>query len=173
MLRDAKEIGGPDLYAAQSAACMVEKSDTDGHANDRQIDEIDLRELVCSAIHEYRVHGAPLELFFVDEHPYAIIRGERARAIAIVHAFFDFALQESSARRLTVRLYSMGEELYVEVAAEAEYPERTAAGTSKEERLDPEAEPAGRCRLELSKGWLRFSNSSERGATLAMSFSCS
>jgi hypothetical protein len=171
MLRDAKEVGdGLDLQVERRTKLTVEKSDPDAGTQDLRIDEIDLRGLVCSAIHEYRVSETPAELMFVDEHPYAIIQGDRASAVAIVRAFFDFAIQESPARRLTVRLYSIGEELYVEVTGEAEHPADAASISSKEEAPNPKSDTSRRRRLGLSKGWLRFRNSTEHGAMLAMSF---
>jgi hypothetical protein len=71
---------------------------------------------------------------------------------------------------LTVRLYSIGEELYVEVTGEAEYFEAGLSISSKEDRQNVRGDGSRRHRLGLSKGWLRFRNSTEHGATLAMSF---
>jgi hypothetical protein len=119
------------------------------------------------------VSATPAELTFVDEHPYAVIKGDRASAIGIVRAFFDFAIQESPGQRLTVRLYSIGEELYVEVASEPECANAAISNSSKDERSNQKDDPARRPRLGLSKGWLRFRNSTEHGATLAMSFQSS
>lgn len=170
MLHHMEEIGELGSQTERGATGVVEESSSGSRAQDRQIDDIDLRGLVCSAIHEYRVSEMRAELTFVDEHPYAIIKGDRAAVIAMVRTFFDFAIQESCGQRLTVRLYSIGEELYVEVTGEMERAEVAGSFSSKENRQSARLESPRRHRLGLSKGWLRFGPSTEGGVMLAMSF---
>src|SRR5579863_6476959 len=82
----------------------------------RAHEDLDLRGLICSLIHEYRegAAGGRPNLNIVDEHPYAIINVDRAGVGIALRTALETVAESVFGSLVVVRLYSTDEELCIE-----------------------------------------------------------
>jgi hypothetical protein len=96
--------------------------------NPPQYEDLDVRGLVCSILHEYR-EGANehrREFEFVDEHPYAIVCADRTTTADALRSSLNGTIRSRGDGIVIVRLYSTDEELCIDVYGEAIKPRGTA-----------------------------------------------
>jgi hypothetical protein len=81
-------------------------------------EELDLRGLICSILHQWRESSAcnQRDLTFVDEHPYAIVNVDRSAISLALRMFLECIGGSASRSVVVVRLYSTEEELCVELS---------------------------------------------------------
>ena len=116
-------------------AMSVRSSETE---SEPQLNEqLDLRGLVCTILHEYRERTARngLGVTFVDEHPYAIVRADREAATAALRAIIE-RVAHATPRVVIVRLYSTDEELCIELSDDAIEPRGSTRAASDSTPID-------------------------------------
>lgn len=98
----------------------------------RDREDLDLRGLICSLIHEYREGAAASrrDLNIVDEHPYAIINVDRAAVALALRTSLEAVANSALGSVVVVRLYSTDEELCIEFSDRGFHPRAADAPPS-------------------------------------------
>ncbi len=128
-------------------------------------ENLDLRGLVCSIIHEYRETAltANHSVTFVDEHPYAIVFGNRLSASVALRLILECIARATPEPVIVVRIYATDEELCVDLSDSAIGPRAAHENDRNAGHGDALLEPAltpdefefARHRLEQSGAMLR------------------
>jgi len=128
-------------------------------------EDLDLRGLVCSIIHEYRETAASANrgVTFVDDHPYAIVHADRHGASLALRTILEVIARATPEPVIVVRLYATDEELCIDLSDSAVGPResrgefRTFARDSApvELNLPGDGFEFARHRLEQSGAMLR------------------